>query len=103
MNPVMRHEIVDKLYKNEAQFSKLNTNQDRIKYIFDEIMSWDQVKEAISSNMKEVKQRATKSLSQAKNYKTEADMFMRQVALGELKNRTENLNSALKSYVKVSC
>lgn len=101
MNSTTRHEVLEKLHKM-AKFADLKSNRERVEFFLDHVMDFKQIKSAIRVNIEQAKQKNSKSLSLAKNYKIEADMHMIQASLGSMEERESHLQNALKSYGKVS-
>lgn len=82
MNFLKRHELVNNLY-NDANFLQLTNNRDRVRYVFEHVMSYEKFYAEVKENRQLARLKSAKNLSLALNYKKEAYRF---------KNRAENNN-----------
>ena len=100
MNSVKRQELANKLY-NDSQFLALTSNRDRVHYVLQHVMSYEQFRAEAKANLELARQKCAKSLSVANSYKTMAEAFQKQASSAQTQSATL-LQSALESYGKVN-
>ena len=101
MDYAKRNQLAKQLY-NDAHFMAKINNRDRVQYVFEHVMSYEEFRAEIKANVNLVQQKSKKSLPVATNYKTMAEAFQKQAANGYTTKDGNLLDLALQSYDKVS-
>lgn len=100
MHASTRHELLNKMIEL-ADFANQPTNQKRVEYFLQNLMSWEQICDVIRVNVNQAKQKNGKNLSVAKNHKSTANLIMFQASMKKPKDRVDFLQKALVYYTKV--
>lgn len=89
---------------NDVKFLALTTNRERILYVLENCMTFEQFCVQAKANIGLARQKCAKSLFTAVNYKVEADTFHKRALRVKAKNCKESekeMRHALNSYAKV--